>query len=254
VLGHPSPAFTVIVALLAGTTSLMTHTAKATTRLVSHASPEPFSNIALSLGEDVAVLGGLALIHYNPLLALAVFAAALAVFLYFASKILRAMKVKVWLALKKLNGPAGPNGVTNLPQSLSGGLAPIFDRSNVLHETIAWAVSCVSGRGRGIPSNLFGALVATREEPRKISFVARKSGRSVSKVIELEGATVAHEPKFLSDNLTISGPAGKYSFIFPRSEAGVVIKLVQDLRVRVSAPIWPVDASAHLEPAVATQV
>src|SRR3954468_6842946 len=72
VLGHPSPAFTVIVALLAGGTSLITHTAKSGTRLASNASPEPFSNIALSVGEDIAVVGGLALIHYNPLLALGV--------------------------------------------------------------------------------------------------------------------------------------------------------------------------------------
>src|ERR1700730_15095439 len=53
VLGHPSPAFTIIVALLAGGTSLITHTAKAATRLASNTSPEPFSNIALSFGEDV---------------------------------------------------------------------------------------------------------------------------------------------------------------------------------------------------------
>ena len=68
VLGHPSPAFTVIVALLAGGTSLVTHTAKAATRLATNTSPEPFSNIALSVAEDVAVVRGLALIHFNPLL------------------------------------------------------------------------------------------------------------------------------------------------------------------------------------------
>src|SRR5438552_6225071 len=42
VLGHPSPAFTVIVALLAGSTSLVAHTAKAATRLATNTSPEPF--------------------------------------------------------------------------------------------------------------------------------------------------------------------------------------------------------------------
>src|SRR5437899_12361481 len=73
VLGHPSPALTVIVALLAGGTSLVTHTAKAATRLASNTSPEPFSNIGLSLGEDAAVLGGLALVHFNPVLALVIF-------------------------------------------------------------------------------------------------------------------------------------------------------------------------------------
>ena len=74
VLGHPSPAFTVVVALFAGGTSLVAHTAKAATRLASNTSPEPFTNIGLSLGEDAAVLGGLALVHFNPLLALWIFA------------------------------------------------------------------------------------------------------------------------------------------------------------------------------------
>ncbi|MDP9254890.1 MAG: DUF4126 domain-containing protein, partial [Verrucomicrobiota bacterium] len=106
VFGHSTPAFDVIVILLAGTTSLVAHTAKASSRLVANTSPEPFSNIGLSIIEDVGVFGGLALIHYNPLLALAIFALGLATFLYFAPKILRAMKAKIWLALTKLKGPA----------------------------------------------------------------------------------------------------------------------------------------------------
>ena len=95
VLGHSTPTYDVIVALLAGSTSLMAHTAKATSRLVANTSPEPFSNIALSVAEDAAVVGGLALIHHNPLFALAVFGVALGAFVYFAPKVLRAMKA--WL-------------------------------------------------------------------------------------------------------------------------------------------------------------
>src|SRR5207237_1999385 len=106
VLGHPSPALTIIVALLAGGTSLVAHTAKAATRLASNTSPEPFSNIGLSLGEDAAVLGGLALVHFNPLLALFLFLFGIATFFYFAPRILRLMKAKIWLAWMKLNGPA----------------------------------------------------------------------------------------------------------------------------------------------------
>jgi len=106
VLGHSTPSFDVIVALLAGTTSLLTHTAKATSRLVANTSPEPFSNIGLSVVEDVGVVGGLALIHYNPALAFGIFAIALVTFVYFAPKVLRAMKARLWLILKKLNGPA----------------------------------------------------------------------------------------------------------------------------------------------------
>ena len=239
VLGHPSPTFTVIVALLAGGTSLITHTAKAATRLASNTSPEPFSNIALSFGEDVAVLGGLALIHYNPALALSIFALAIAAFLYFAPKVLRVMKAKIWLALKKLNGPADLRMPVKLPLTLPTRFASVFSRQNVLGETIAWAAPCISGRGRRIPANLFGALVATNEESRKILFVARKSGRPFAQTIELDGSMVAHEPKFLSENLIIFPAAGKgpkYLFVFPRSQAAVVEHIVDYLRERLTEP------------------
>lgn len=248
VLGHPSPVFTVVVALLAGSTSLITHTAKSATRLTSNTSPEPFSNIALSFTEDLAVFAGLALIHYNPLLALCIFAVAIAAFIYFAPKILRAMKAKIWLAFKKLNGPADLSIPMKLPLALPARLAPVFSRENILGETIAWAVPCISGRGRGIPANLFGALVATNEEPRKLRFVARKNGRPFAKNIELDNLMVAHEPKFLSENFIIFPAAGKgpqYLFIFPRSRAAEVGHMVTYLRERLTSSASPIDAPTH---------
>jgi hypothetical protein len=238
VLGHPGPAFTIIVALLAGSTSLVAHTAKAATRLASNTSPEPFSNIGLSLGEDVAVLAGLALVHFNPVLALIIFMIGIATFFYFAPKILRAMKAKIWLVWKKINLPAYSERNARLPVTLPARLASVFDRENILGETIAWAVRCISGRGRRIPTNLFGALVATNEEPRRLIFVARKGGRPYTRTIELEGSVITHEPRFLFENLLISPAAGKgprYSFIFPRSDAALVEEIVQDLRERESA-------------------
>lgn len=239
VLGHPSPAFTIIVALLAGGTSLVAHTAKAATRLASNASPEPFSNIGLSLGEDAAVLGGLALVHFNPVLALVIFLICIAAFFYFAPRILRAMKVKIWLAWRKLNGPADRDEPVKLPSILPARLAPIFGHENVLGETVAWAVPCVSGRSRRIPANLSGALVATNEEPNRIIFVARKAGRPFTRAIDLEGSNVAREPKFLSENLVIFPAAGKgpkYLFVFARPHAALVEQIVQDLHRRLSEP------------------
>jgi hypothetical protein len=240
VLGHPSPAFTIIVALLAGGTSLVAHTAKAATRLASNSSPEPFSNIGLSLGEDAAVLGGLALVHFNPILALVIFLICIGAFFYFAPRILRAMKVKIWLAWRKLNGPADRDVPLSLPSTLPTRLAPIFGRENVLGETILWAVPCVSGRGRQIPANLFGALVATNEEPRRITFVGRKAGRPFTRGIDLEGSNVAREPRFLSENLVILPAAGKgpkYLFVFPRSHATLVEQIVKDLGERLSESV-----------------
>jgi Domain of unknown function (DUF4126) len=236
VLGHPGPAFTIIVALLAGGTSLIAHTAKAATRLASNTSPEPFSNIALSVGEDAAVLGGLALVHFNPLLALIIFLVGIGAFLYFAPRILRAIKAKIWFAWKKLNGPADRNVPVELPVTLPARLASVFNHENVLGEAIAWTARCISGRGRRIPTNLFGALVATREEPRKLFFVTRKLART----IDLEGSVVDHEPRFLFENLVISSAAGKgprYSFMFPRSDAAFVERIVHELAERLREPV-----------------
>jgi hypothetical protein len=237
VLGHSSPALTVIVALLAGGTSLIAHTAKAATRLASNTSPEPFSNIGLSLGEDAAVLAGLALVHFNPVLALIIFVIGIATFFYFAPKILRAMKAKIWLAWKKINLPAYSERNARLPVTLPARLTSVFAHENVLGETVAWAARCISGRGRRIPANLFGALVATTEEPRRLIFVARKGGRPFTRTIDLEDSVITHEPRFLLENLVISaatGKAPKYSFIFPRSDAGLVEQIVQYLRERES--------------------
>src|SRR5438132_13300105 len=103
VLGHTSPTFTVIVAVLGGGTSLVSHTAKTATRLASNTSPEPFSNIALSIGEDVAVVGGLALMYHNPIIALSMLAIPMTALLFFATKLSRSMKAKLRLAWTRLN-------------------------------------------------------------------------------------------------------------------------------------------------------
>jgi len=238
VLGHPSPAFTVIVGLLAGGTSLIAHTAKAATHLTANTSPEPFSNIGLSLGEDAVVLGGLALVHFNPLLALLIFVLAIAAFLYYAPKILRAAKAKAWLAWKKLNGPAARNNIgEKLSDRLPARLASVFRGENLLNKTIAWTAPCISGRGRRIRANLFGALVATNEEPHKILFVGRKNCRPFERAIDLEGALVSHKSKSLSEDLVILPAAGKgpkYLFMFPRSHAALVEQIVQNLSQRLS--------------------
>ena len=239
VLGHHSPVIDVLVILLGGSTSLITHTAKASTRLAANSSPEPASNIGLSVIEDIAVFGGLVLIHYNPILAISIFALAIAAFLYFAPKVFRSMKAKIWLALNKLNAAPDLHRAATLPIALPSRLAPIFSKQNLLGETIAWAVPCLSARGRRIPANLFGALVATNEEPHKIVFVGRRNWKPFCETIDLEGSTVAREPQFLSENLVIvprekRGP--KYSFLFTRSRGALVELIAEDLREKLNKP------------------
>ena len=55
VFGGDSAAWTTIAALLGGTLAATSHAAKATTRAAANTSPEPFSNVGLSLLGDAAV-------------------------------------------------------------------------------------------------------------------------------------------------------------------------------------------------------
>ena len=91
-LGEASPAMETMVALLGGTVAASTHFTKAGTRVVANASPEPFSNWFLSVGEDVFVvaLGFLALKY--PIAALAVVALLLVVIAVSATWLFRALK------------------------------------------------------------------------------------------------------------------------------------------------------------------
>lgn len=63
------PTWQVITLLLGGGAALVSHGAKAGTRAVVNASPEPFSNIAVSTGEDVTTGGLLVLALSNPIAA-----------------------------------------------------------------------------------------------------------------------------------------------------------------------------------------
>ena len=91
-LGQASPTVEGLVALLGGTVAAGTHLTKAGTRVMVNASPEPFSNWALSLLEDVFVVGlGLLTLKY-PLLALVVAVLLLVLITIFARVLLRGVE------------------------------------------------------------------------------------------------------------------------------------------------------------------
>ena len=66
VFGGDQATWATVAALLGGTLAAAAHTAKATTRAAANTSPEPFSNIALSLAGDAIVPGMLWLSWQHP--------------------------------------------------------------------------------------------------------------------------------------------------------------------------------------------
>ncbi len=243
-LGQADPAFDVIGALLAGGVTLTVHGAKAGTRLVANGSPEPFSNVALSLAEDVGVVGGLGLLdysyHHNPWLALVVFGFILLALLYIMPKVFRFLRIKLWLFWKKLASP----GLTK-QDVVPGNTLPaepdmLFHRLNPRGESIAWAASCLTGgstRG-GLPSNFDGWLIGTKESPGHVHFVGQRGWRSLTKTLDLADCKVSCEPRFLSEDLVIyhSTRGSKQAFVFDRSRAALVENIAVLLRGRSETP------------------
>jgi uncharacterized membrane protein len=73
------PSVRLIALIAGGTLALSSHGTKAATRLAANASPEPFSNIGLSLFEDALTIGGAWLMTVHPLVILGVVAVGLLV-------------------------------------------------------------------------------------------------------------------------------------------------------------------------------
>lgn len=99
-LGPTHPALEVVAALAGGSAALAAHGTKATARLAINASPEPFTNWAASIGEDLAAFFGVWVSLRHPYVMLALVLVFLALAIYFVPKILQGL-----LALfRKLTG------------------------------------------------------------------------------------------------------------------------------------------------------
>jgi uncharacterized protein DUF4126 len=104
IVDSADPAWQVASFLLGGGGALLAHAGKAGARTVVNASPEPFSNIAVSTAEDVVTGGLLALAIANPIAAalIAAILVVLSLWLVFAA---RRMLRRV---IDRLNPPRTP--------------------------------------------------------------------------------------------------------------------------------------------------
>ena len=89
---HFSPAVRIAAVLLGGGIALGSHGAKAATRAGANLSPEPFSNIALSLAEDATVFGSSFLMAFHPAVLIAIVSVFLGVVAWLLPKILRSLR------------------------------------------------------------------------------------------------------------------------------------------------------------------
>jgi Domain of unknown function (DUF4126) len=113
VIDAADPKWQVLSLLLGGGAALTTHAAKAGTRAVVNASPEPFSNIAVSSGEDVASGGLLFLALSNPMMAGLVAVVVAGVSIYALVLVRRMFKKFFSVAVQKPAGAGTGNAAGN---------------------------------------------------------------------------------------------------------------------------------------------
>lgn len=86
------PAVKITAMILGGGIALGSHGTKAATRLAANTSPEPISNIALSLGEDALTFGSTILMAFYPIAILIVVIIFLVIAIWLVPKIVRGLK------------------------------------------------------------------------------------------------------------------------------------------------------------------
>jgi uncharacterized membrane protein len=89
---HFDPTVRIIAFLVGGGIALTSHGTKTASRLAANTSPEPFSNVALSLLGDAVTLGGTVLMAIHPVVLIFIVLAALIMSVLFFRWVLRSLK------------------------------------------------------------------------------------------------------------------------------------------------------------------
>jgi Domain of unknown function (DUF4126) len=91
-LGDASPGMQALIGVIGGAVAAGSHVTKAGTRVAANTSPEPFSNWALSIGEDIFVVGLGFLTMAYPVVALVVCALLLVAIVMLGATLFKAFR------------------------------------------------------------------------------------------------------------------------------------------------------------------
>jgi hypothetical protein len=245
-VGEADPSVEVAVALLGASLALATHTAKAGTRLVVNTSPEPFSNIGLSLAEDVGVVGMSLLVMSHPLISLAVSLIVLVFLIRFGPGLWRAAILIIRaIPVKLLSGLRG-GGEAGLKEFVPDSIEEAIDVETSKDEKVQASMKCFARKVKGCGRNKKGYLVLT---DNRLLFAFRKFFRTRVKQWKLADVEkVRLNRKFLLDVLGVKSEGKFLQFIFLKNRSAPAGKLCEVLDEKVgrsdSEAVAPGEAAA----------
>jgi hypothetical protein len=254
-LGDMPPYMEVVAALVAGGAALTTHSAKAGSRLLINHSPEPFTNVSMSLAEDAGVVGGMALVLMKPVIAFGVFATLIVMLWLVFPRLFRIIRSTLWLVWNKIRMPGHREQVdspielkADLPMDVLGLLAV---KSNTAEHDVAWTVECLTGKSKGVRGMRpnVKVLVAARTSGGPLLMVLRGMFRDQLIALPLEGARVETESRLLSDHVVVQTAARLVTLRFPRGCPALLETVAMKIRALAAASTIVSEESGMVEAA-----
>jgi len=223
------PGMRTILVLLTGGAALTSHSAKAATRVAVNHSPEPFSNVALSVVGDAAVPVSLWLMFEHPLLIGGIATAFLIMAALIAPRIYRVLRVHfvalrsclgTWLGAEEEQGTRTVD-LANLPREAAVPLPAHYARyvSEKYGTDNVFALRGVFRRGAGKLRNRMGYLCVL---PDHFVFLAHRPwGMAAHELRHDEVVSLRFDEHLLMDDLRIKDLNGEVSMdLFKEVSAG----------------------------------
>jgi hypothetical protein len=232
-LGTVDPVLDVAGFLLAGGVALSTHTTKAGVRLLVNASPEPFSNVALSFAEDVMAVGGTWLVLKYPVFTGSVAALFALAFVFLGPRLFSLLRAQLLAVLSLvrtwLGGERGADELFDaLPAAYAHSLPAGFGKPG------DFALRCVTGRRLGVPAGQLGYLCLTGD---RLVLLVRRRFRVREHAIDLARLDeVRLRSGVLFDRLSLRSGASTTTLYFFTDRRRPLEEAARQLRAAVPVP------------------
>ncbi len=179
-LGNDDPVTRTVIALLCGGVAFAGHSSKAATRLLVNHSPEPVTNVTLSVAEDVLIPFGIWLAMKHPVITFGSLVVFIAGFVWLSPRIFRSLQVECL--------------------SIGAVFSKYFSASSTTSAPAC--VRCAAGRGVKGLYNSIGKLCL---DPEDLVFTTRRLFRNRTHRIALAEITGAHLSRgLLVDTLALT--------------------------------------------------
>jgi hypothetical protein len=229
VVGDAAPPVEVVAGLFGASLAAATHTAKAGTRLVVNTSPEPFSNIGVSVAEDAGVVGMSVLVMTHPYISLVVSLIILLLLITYGPGLFRgALLVLKAIPVKLFSTFAGEkDGV--LREQMPDSLEETVDTTLSKTEEIKVSLPCSAQKIKNCGRNRKGYVVVTNE---RLLFAFRRFFKPNVKHWLLAGLErPGFQARFLFDVLRIKSEGKFMRFLFLKNRSTAAQKTVDILGV-----------------------